>query len=145
MLGCISGFNLAFASEASVSLALLPFFAWPKPKIPSFIGLSLLRNHTEKLATQANLGYKVKPFMQVLLPSHRWLQIILGRVLGGYSTIVCTGRLRPEVQPFTLLYIIFHQQAAPFVHLLLIDKWDPFHIPCIELCIPFNCCKCTDC
>ena len=24
-----------------------------------------------------------------------------------------------------------------------IDKWYPFHIPCLELCIPFNCCKCT--
>ena len=22
-------------------------------------------------------------------------------------------------------------------------KWYPFHIPIIELCIPFNCCKCT--
>ena len=24
-----------------------------------------------------------------------------------------------------------------------IDKWYPFHIPCLELCIHFNCCKCT--
>ena len=23
------------------------------------------------------------------------------------------------------------------------DKWHPFHIPSLELCIPFNCCKCT--
>ena len=26
-----------------------------------------------------------------------------------------------------------------------IDKWYAFHIPCLELCIPFNCCKCTVC
>ena len=31
---------------------LFPFFVWPKPKIP-FVGLSLLRNQTETLATQA--------------------------------------------------------------------------------------------
>ena len=31
---------------------LAPFFGRPKPKIP-FLGLSLLRNHTETLATQA--------------------------------------------------------------------------------------------
>ena len=24
-----------------------------------------------------------------------------------------------------------------------IDKWYPFHVPCLELCISFNCCKCT--
>ena len=33
-------------------LALVPFFAWPKPKI-LFLGLSLLRNNKETLATQA--------------------------------------------------------------------------------------------
>ena len=33
-------------------------------------------------------------------------------------------------------------QANPFdVH--SIDKWNPFHIPCLELCTFFNCCKCT--
>ena len=34
-------------------LALVPFFTWSKPKIP-FLGLSLLRNQTETLSTQAN-------------------------------------------------------------------------------------------
>ena len=33
---------------------------------------------------------------------------------GGY-----TGRLRPEVQPLTLLYTIFHEKGTPFVFLLL--------------------------
>ena len=23
-----------------------------------------------------------------------------------------------------------------------IDKWYPFHTPCLKPCIPFNCCKC---
>ena len=40
-------------------------------------------------------------------------------VAGGYSTNVYTGRLRPEVQPLTLLYTIFHEKGIPFVHLLL--------------------------
>ena len=33
---------------------LVPFLAWPKPKIP-FLGLFLLRNHMETLATQVRL------------------------------------------------------------------------------------------
>ena len=38
---------------------------------------------------------------------------------GGYSTNVYRGRLRPEVQPLTLLYTIFHEKGNPFVYLLL--------------------------
>ena len=34
---------------------------------------------------------------------------------GGYSTNVHTGRLRPEVQPLTLLYTIFHCSSVPTV------------------------------
>ena len=37
----------------------------------------------------------------------------------GYSTNVYTGRLRPEVQPLTLLNTIFHDKGTPFVYLLL--------------------------
>ena len=37
----------------------------------------------------------------------------------GYSTNVYTGRLRPEVQPLTLSYTIFHEKGSPFVFLLL--------------------------
>ena len=48
-----------------------------------------------------------------------------------YSTNVYLGRLRPEVQTITLLCTIFH------------EKGYRFHIPCLRLCIPFNCCKCT--
>ena len=39
-------------------LALVPFFARSKPKIP-FLGLSLLRNQTETLSTQANKYFTV--------------------------------------------------------------------------------------
>ena len=38
---------------------------------------------------------------------------------GRYSTNVYTGRLRPEVQPGTFLYTIFHEKVTPFVYLLL--------------------------
>ena len=38
---------------------------------------------------------------------------------GGYSTNVYTGRLRPEVQPLTLLHTIFHEKGTIFVYLLL--------------------------
>ena len=29
------------------------------------------------------------------------------------------------------------------VILFSIDKWYPFHIPSLEICFPFNCCKCA--
>ena len=47
-----------------------------------------------------------------------------------------------EVQPLTLLYTIYHEKGTPFVYLLLTNG-SSFHIPCLELCVPFNCCKCT--
>ena len=31
----------------------------------------------------------------------------------------------------------------PCLHIPSIDKWYPFHIPSLELCISFKCCKCT--
>ena len=38
---------------------------------------------------------------------------------GGYSTKFNMARLRPTVQPLTLLYNIFHRKGTPFVYLLL--------------------------
>ena len=38
---------------------------------------------------------------------------------GGYSTKFYTGRLRPEVQPLTLLYTIFDRKGLSLVYLLL--------------------------
>ena len=36
----------------------------------------------------------------------------------------------------------FSRKSYPF-RIPSIDKWYLFHIPCLDLCIPFNCCKCT--
>ena len=58
----------------------------------------------------------------------------------GYATNVYTGSLHPEVEPFTILYIIFSRKRCLF-RIPSIDKWYLFHKPCLELCIPFNCCK----
>ena len=58
---------------------------------------------------------------------------------GECSTNVYTS---PVVQPVTLLYTIFLQKRFPF-RILSIDKWYPFHMSCLELCIPFDCRKCT--
>ena len=44
---------------------------------------------------------------------------------GGYLKKFYTGRLRPEVQPLTLLYTIFFKKGTPFVYLLL-EKGTPF-------------------
>ena len=62
---------------------------------------------------------------------------------GGYSTKFYMGmQLCHNAQPLTLLYTIFAQKRYPF-HLPSIDKWYLFHVPKLELCISFNCCKCT--
>ena len=39
-------------------------------------------------------------------------------------------------------YIPFFTKRYPS-RIPSIDKWYPFHIPCLELCIRINCCKCT--
>ena len=39
-------------------------------------------------------------------------------------------------------YIPFFTKRYPS-RIPSIDKWCPCHIPCLELCIRFNCCKCT--
>ena len=53
----------------------------------------------------------------------------------GYSKKFYTGRLRSLAQP--LLHTIFEGKDTPFV------SWYPFHIPSLELCFPFDCCKCS--
>ena len=59
-----------------------------------------------------------------------------------YSTDVYSGRPSPEVQLLTLLYTIFHEKGASFVYFLLTNG-TPFTHLFLELCIPFNCFKCT--
>ena len=66
-----------------------------------------------------------------------------GEGAGGYSTKFYTRKCSPEVQPLTLLYTIFDRKGTPFVYLPLTKGIYPFHMPSLERCIPFNCCKCT--
>ena len=51
---------------------------------------------------------------------------------GGAQQMFIRGGSVPE----------FSWKRYPF-RILSIDKSYLFHIPCLELCIPFNCCKCT--
>ena len=37
----------------------------------------------------------------------------------------------------------FCQKRYPFRIPFVINKWYPFHVACLELCIPFNYCYCT--
>ena len=38
----------------------------------------------------------------------------------------------------------YGSNPSPFyIPLLTENKWYPFHLPCLELCIIFKCCKCT--
>ena len=59
---------------------------------------------------------------------------------GEYSTKYYTRRLRPEVQPLTLLYTIIHQKITPFVYPLLNLNGTLFTYPynSLEFCAPIN-------
>ena len=59
-----------------------------------------------------------------------------------HSKSFYTWRLCPKVQPLTILCTIFSRKRYP-VRIPSIEKWYPFHLPCLKLCISFNCCKCT--
>ena len=43
--------------------------------------------------------------------------------------------------PYPFIYY-YSQKRYPF-RIPSIDKWYPVYIPCLELYITFNCCKCT--
>ena len=43
--------------------------------------------------------------------------------------------------PYPLIH--HFSQKRHFIRIPSIDKWYSFHIPCLGLCIPFNCCKLT--
>ena len=55
----------------------------------------------------------------------------------GYSTNLFASRSNPL--PF---YIPFFTKKLP-LRIPSIDKWHLIHIPCLELCISFQCYKCT--
>ena len=61
----------------------------------------------------------------------------------GHSTKFYAERLRPEAQPLTLLYTFWTAKVPLSYTFYQQLKWYPFHIPILELCIPFNCCKYT--
>ena len=57
LVACGASVSVRFRSNERgrrVKMALVSFLARPKPRIP-FLGLSLLRNQTETLATQATV------------------------------------------------------------------------------------------
>ena len=62
---------------------------------------------------------------------------------GGYSSKFHTGRIWPRANllPF-YIHVPFLTVKVPLL-LPSIHNWYPFHIPSLELCIPFNCYKCT--
>ena len=62
-------------------LALVSFLARPKPRIP-FLGLSLLRNQTEKLATQAKTPVSPRFLPLGMPPKARWLTSCCSVTLG---------------------------------------------------------------
>ena len=120
--------------------ALLPCFCWQL--IPAIFIRTLTFNFDTFLSFNTIDGvvtHIVEPYGCTWELMTKW-----GKNPGGYSINAYTGRFRPEVQPLILLYTIFSRKRYPF-RISSIDKWYPFHIhvPCWELYIPFNCCKCT--
>ena len=74
-----------------------------------------------------------------------WARLVGKSRVGVTQKQIYSLRLRPTVQPVTLLYTIFDGKDETFVYLLLTKHINgiPFtYIPRFELCIFFNCCKC---
>ena len=46
----------------------------------------------------------------------------------------------PTLYPF--VYYFWQKKVPIIFRIPSIDKWCPFSVPSLELCIPFNCCKC---
>ena len=59
----------------------------------------------------------------------------------GSQPIFIRGGSAPKSDPLTLWYTIFGTKY-PF-SIPSIEKWCFSHTPCLDLCINFNCCKCT--
>ena len=56
---------------------------------------------------------------------------------GGTQESLMQGRSAPRSNPLTF-YIPFFTEKVPFVYRLLLTNGTPFHIPSLELCIPFT-------
>ena len=63
------------------------------------------------------------------------------QIPGGTQQIFIRGGSAPRSNPLPI-YIPFSRKRYSFVYLLLTNG-TPFTYPCLELCIPFNCCECT--
>ena len=59
---------------------------------------------------------------------------------GGAQQIFIRGGSAPRSNPLPF-YVPFFTKRYP-LRTPSVDKWYPFFIPRLELCIPFHCCKC---
>ena len=60
-----------------------------------------------------------------------------GRGGGGQSTKFYTGRLRPQVQPLTLLCTVSDEKGPPFL-ITSVESCYPFQKPSLQLCTPLS-------
>ena len=99
-----------------------------------------------RLWSACSLCFKVrlsaKPFV-INVTSVERVKLGAGRGGGGRGTqqTFIRGGSAPRSSPLPF-YIPFFTKRYPS-RIPSIDKWCPCHIPCLELCIRFNCCKWT--
>ena len=62
---------------------------------------------------------------------------------GGGVLNKCLHGEAPPRSPTPYPFIYHFSRKRYHLRIPSIDKWCPFHIPCLELCIPLNCSKCT--
>ena len=58
------------------------------------------------------------------------------------SFILWSSALRSSSLPF-YIFLLREKIPLPYPWVPSIDKWYPFQIPSLELCITFSCCQCT--
>ena len=69
-------------------------------------------------------------------------QFFVCRVGADTELMFIQGGSAPRSNPLPPFIYHFSRKRYPF-RIPSIDKWYPCHTPCLELCIPFKCCKCT--
>ena len=69
-------------------------------------------------------------------------QFFVCRVGADTELMFIQGGSAPRSNPLPPFIYHFSRKRYPF-RIPSIDKWYRCHVPCWELCIPFNCCKCT--
>ena len=88
----------------------------------------------EKLRCHSDLG--IPRILGIVLP-RGW------REEAVFDNCLYINREAPPRRPtpYPLIYNLSRKRYTFGIH--SIDKWYPSHISCLELCISFNCCKCT--